>query len=464
MNAEVVVAGGGPVGLMTAALLNAAGVSVLVLEKLDRPTTQSRATTLHPRSLEVFSALPGLAERLIELGRPVSGTHFAVLPDLLDLTGLDTRYPFTLLVPQVRTERLLAEHLATSGVVVLRGTEVTGLEQDAEGVRVLAGGQVHHGRYLVGADGAHSAVRKLAGIEFPGREPTMCGFLADVELAEAPPRTHQWRHDTGWLSAVRLTDGVHRLFGAEPGDTGLSPEQVRERQAEPLTEGELRAVLRRVVGTDFGLRAVHWTSRANDSTRHAATFRSGRVLLAGDAAHVHLPAGGQGLNVGLQDATNLAWKLAAELRGWAPEGLLDSYDAERRPIAEKLAANTLAQSALMTTFTPAGGALRDLVSGLIADGTLTSELAGWISGIAVRYPAPPGAHPLVGARWPEAIGLPVDRMTKVDFTPDHRLGWRPARPWQGLAAAVIRPDGHVAQAWDSAEDALSQLGNLAGTG
>ncbi|MFI9275421.1 FAD-dependent monooxygenase [Kitasatospora sp. NPDC052896] len=480
MNTTVAVAGGGPVGLATAAFLEAAGVRTEVFERNTEPSRHSKAITVHPRTLEALAPLRTgggrqLTEELIELGRATRWAHFALLSGLLDYSGLPTPYPYVLMVPQAVTERVLAGLLRERGVPVHYGREVTGFEQHADGVRVRLGdGSVREARYLVGADGGHSTVRRLAGIDFPGDPPSALGFVADVELDQPPSGVqHLWFHETGSVSVVPLPGDAFRVFGIDRADTSLAADVIRARQAQPLTLDELRATMVRIAGTDFGLRTAQWLSRSSDSTRRAARYRVGRVLLAGDAAHVHLPAGGQGLNVGLQDAANLAWKLAAEIHGWATPALVDGdlgYDRERRPVAERLAANTLAQGALMHNFTPAGAALRALFHDLIErDGDAARELTGWLSGLGLSYPQPDGAHPLDGTRAPDLsleggtlLGtLRPDRFLLADFTADHafaaqagpRVEVRRAKPdpgaWSALDAVLVRPDGYVACAADA---------------
>ncbi|SDQ67952.1 MULTISPECIES: FAD-dependent monooxygenase [unclassified Streptomyces] len=481
MSVEVIVAGGGPVGLLTAALLDAAGITVEVLERRTGRSEQARATTMHPRTLEVLTLLRTeddrrLSDILVSLGRPEPKAHFAVLPDLLDYAQLDTPYPFVLMVPQTTTERVLAAHLRLRGIAVHYGHDVSGFAQDADGVEVTVNGGVRRAGYLVGADGAHSLVRRHAGIDFPGTPPSMVGFVADVTLTDPPDgAAHYWDHRHGQLSflpfpegAYGLSDGsAYRVFGTEAADTRLTSDEVRARQARSLTLDELRAILRRMTGSDHGLRDGLWLSTANDTTRHAVKYRANRIFLAGDAAHVHLPAGGQGLNVGLQDAANLAWKLAAEIHGWAPPlitGGAAGYESERAPVAAGLAGNTLAQAALMTTFTPAGAALRDLMSALIAKGGDTADdLTAWLSGLGLSYPPPFSGHPLDGCRAPDLElsdgtlhrRLAVDRFLLADFTPDAvftplrsaRVEVAQALPWSGLSAALVRPDGYIARAW-----------------
>ncbi|WP_269857515.1 FAD-dependent oxidoreductase [Streptomyces sp. RPT161] len=483
MAADVIVVGGGPVGLMTAALLDAAGVRVEVYERNAQPSGQSRGATMHPRTLEVLTMLDAgegrrISDVLMAQGRRVRQAHFAALRATLDYHELDTPFPFVLMVPQWRTERALAEYLRTRAVPVHYGAEVTDVEQSADEVRIRAGRTRRTARYLVGADGAHSMVRKAAGIDFEGTVPTMVGFVADVQLTEpVPAAQHFWNHEAGHASVVPLTETTTRVFGVDVADTGLTADQVRRRQAEPLTLDELSRALKAICGTDFGMHSPSWLSKANNSSRHAACYRKGRVLLAGDAAHVHLPAGGQGLNVGLQDATNLAWKLAAEVHGWAPERLISGeadYDSERRPIAERLVASTLAQDALMHNFSSPGEALRDMFCGFIQRrGELAAELSGWLSGLAVGYPGPEGAHPLVGTKAPD-LALPAgtllralrpDRFLLLDFTSGashadlgsarvevvnaQRPSGRSDPAWGAVRAALIRPDGHVAYATES---------------
>lgn len=482
MNAQVIVAGGGPVGLLTAALLDAADVRVEVFERNEGPSEHSKATAMHPRTLEALATVETararrLTDVLLDHGTPESTAHFAVLPQRLDYSGLETPYPFLLAIPQADTERVFADHLHWRGVPVHYGQAVSGAEQTDTGVRVRVGDSIHQVGHLVGADGAHSRVRDLASIEFPGVPPTMVTFVADVDLADPPRAVRQvWHRETGYVAFLPLPGGVWRVFGTEAADTGLTSEQVRLRLATPLGLEELRATLRRVADTDFGLRAASWISRASDSTRRAARYRCGRIVLVGDAAHVHLPAGGQGLNVGIQDAANLAWKLAAEIHGWAPAHLIDGafcYEQERRHVAERLMANTLAQGTLMHTFTAGGEALRQLVSELIGRGGDTAaELTGWLSGLGLSYPPPEGSHPLVGTRAPDLSltgggtlhrALRHDRYLLLDFTPQRsfaelgspRVDVRttPTRgaTWSTLRAVLVRPDGYLAHAAEFAD-------------
>lgn len=483
MAIDVIIVGGGPVGLMSAALLDAAGVGVEVYERNPGPSSIAKGTTMHPRTLEVLTMLDlgdgrRVSDVLVEQGKQVPRAHFATLPSQLDFTGLDTPFPYVLMVPQWQTERAIADYLRARAVPVHYGAEVTAVVQSPDAVRVTVGGSTRQAGYVIGADGAHSTVRQAAGIAFPGSLPTMVGFVADAMVTEPVERAQYfWNAEAGLAAVVPLPGRLYRIFGVDPADTGLTGDQARKRQAEPLTLEEVRTALQRVCGTDFGVHSPSWLSRAGNSSRYAEHYRDGRILLVGDAAHVHLPAGGQGLNVGLQDAVNLAWKLAAEIHGWAPDRLVDgpaAYQAERQHVARRLLADTLAQDALMHTFGPSGQALRDMFCGFIDQGgEVAQDLSGWLSGIKVNYPQPQGSHPLAGVKAPDRVlagegllrALRVDRFLLLDFTAERgcadlasaRVEVRAAQPhtgrWATVRAALIRPDGHVAHAVDSADPA-----------
>ncbi|MEU8971148.1 FAD-dependent monooxygenase [Streptomyces monashensis] len=497
MSADVIVVGGGPVGLLTAALLDAAGAGVEVYERSREFDRHTKGITVHPRTLEVLTTLEGgdgrrLGDVLVARGMRVRSAHYAALPARLDYSGLDTPFPFVLMVPQWQTREMLAEYLRERGVRVHYGVEVTDVAQSGEEVRIRAGDAPRTARYLVGADGARSIVRAAAGIDFPGSTPTMTGFVADVEATDPLDGVEYFWNDAGYVGYMRLGETSVRLFGAESADTGLTSQEVRRRQAEPFTLADLRTALTRICGRDFGVHSPSWLSRTGNSGRYAERYRAGRILLAGDAAHIHMPAAGQGLNVGLQDAANLAWKLAAEVHGWAPEALVTGefgYDSERRPVADRLIADTLAQDALFHTFGRAAAALRATFSRFIErGGEVAAELTGWVSGLGVGYPCPAGAHPLVGTRAPDLAltsgslmrALRADRFLLVDLTGDRAAGSAlahlggartqvvTARPvdaqdavrgaaWHGVRAALIRPDGHVAHVSASA-------GRLSATG
>ncbi len=484
MTVDVIVAGGGPVGMMAAALLDLAGVRVEVYERKIEPEKESRATTMHPRTLEVLTMLElggrRVSDILVEQGNRLPHAHFAMLPDRLDYRDLDTPFPFVLMLPQWRTEQVLAEYLRARAIPVHGGAEVGDVEQSADEVRVRVGESWRTARYLVGADGAHSGVRKSAGIGFVGNSPNVVGFAGDVQVTEpVPGARYFWHAEAGHAAVVPLGENIFRIFGTEAADAGLTAEQARLRQAEPLSLPQLRTALNRICGTDFGVRSPVWLSRSSNSSRAAERYRDGRILLVGDAAHVHLPAGGQGLNVGLQDAANLAWKLAAEVHGWAPDRLRgghSGYDSERRPIAERLLSDTLTQDALMHTFTPAGAALRETFTGFIAHcGEVAEHLAGWLSGLAVGYSRTDDDHPLVGTRAPDLQvaggtllhALRPDRFLLLDFADDRPdvgsdrvevLAAHRPTGWDAVRAALIRPDGYVAHATETGAGLPESIG------
>lgn len=480
---DVIVVGGGPVGMMTAALLDSAGVQVAVFERNSEPSHQTRGSTMHPRTLEMFSTLDAgdgrrVSDVLLAQGLKVSGLHYGTLPDFLDYRGLDSPFPFGLMIAQHRTEAALAALLRHRGVPVYLGAEVTEVEQTEDQARIRCNDRWYSAKYLVGADGARSTVRNFAGVEFSGTTPDEIGYVADVFMTHPPQATfHYWNQDFGSASVVPLTDTTTRVFGILARDIHLTAEEVRARQAVPLTTDDVRNALIGVTGQDFGMQSASWLSKSSNSARLATSFRNGRIFLAGDAAHVHFPAGGQGLNVGIQDAANLAWKLAAELQGWAPERLIsgaESYDAERRPIAEHVVFDTQVQDALMHTFSPAGAALRQLFSSFIAQGgEVAQKLAGSVSGIAVAYPQHHDVHELVGTRAPDLVltegnlqrQLQPDRFLLLDFASNASLASFASMHvevrtaplpvgshrtnWADVQVALIRPDGYIAHAGSS---------------
>ncbi|WP_327208471.1 FAD-dependent monooxygenase [[Kitasatospora] papulosa] len=462
---HVVIAGGGPTGLWLAAELRLAGTPVTVLEARHARDPHSKALTLHPRTLEIL-AFRGVAEPFLAEGRRIPSGHFGGLDDRMDFGTLDTPYPFTLALPQARTEELLEAHAVASGADVRRGHRVTGLTQDEDAVTVEVAGPdgpyTLRAAHLVGCDGTRSTVREAAGIAFPGTDATTWGWLGDVVL-DAPPEgaVYAASGPEGGVMVVPMPGGVHRIVGGDHDSDG--PDHPGE-----LTLDALRAKVTRVAGTDFGMRDPSWLSRFGNATRQAATYREGRVLLAGDAAHMHYPAGGVGLNVGFQDATNLGWKLAATLAGTAPDGLLDSYHAERHPVGADLLLSTRAQTALMNAHSAEGQDLRTLLSRLIATVPAFSlSLAERLSGLDVAYPPPASGHPLTGHRAPNLeladgtdlfTALRPGRYVLLDFTdtPAPAPGvvaraacWPGTRPaWSTVRTALIRPDGHVARASD----------------
>ena len=395
----VVIAGGGPTGLMLAGELALAGVDVAVVER--RPSQElagSRAGGLHARTIEIFD-MRGIADRFLSQGQKAQVAGFAGTQ--LDISDFPTRHNYGLGLWQNHIERILAGWVRELRVPIHYGSEVTGFAQDDTGVDVqLSDGRSLRADYLVGCDGGRSLIRKAAGIEFPGWEPTTSSLIAEVEMAEAPQ-----------LGVRRDALGVH-AFGREEyevrdgkvvfKDVGPIRVMVTEahvgRTREP-TLRDLSEALVTVYGTDYGIHSPTWITRFTDMTRQAAAYRDRRVLLAGDAAHVHSPVGGQGLNTGVQDAVNLGWKLARVVHRAAPESLLDSYHAERHPVAARVLRNTMAQVALMRVDDRIE-ALRDTVSELLGMDEPRKRFAAMMSGLDVHYDLGEG-HPLLGRRMPD---------------------------------------------------------------
>ena len=407
---EVVVVGGGPVGLWLACELALAKVKVMVLERRTERVAHSRALAIHGRTLEVF-ALRGLADRFLSRGRQVPAGHFGALDTPLDFSVLDSRFPFMQILPQATTESLLEERALESGVIVRRGCLVEKLEQ--HGDRVVVEGRNGEAPfrfsagYVVGADGARSIVRRAAAIDFRGHPARHTMMLGDVIL-DAPPARPMVTivNETGGMIVVQIGDGVHHRIVVV--DEPTSPVAT----SEPASLAELAVAATRVAGTDYRPRDPIWLSRFTDETRLAEHYRKGRILLAGDAAHIHSPMGGQGLNVGIQDAMNLGWKLASVVRGTAPEELLDTYERERWPVGEALRRNTLAQMALFSNFEASTLALRATLEEILRVPEVNRQLAVEVSGFGVNYPEPLFA-PDPG--WEHRKGVSGQRLPDMDL-------------------------------------------------
>jgi 2-polyprenyl-6-methoxyphenol hydroxylase-like FAD-dependent oxidoreductase len=473
---DVIVAGAGPTGLMLAGELRLHGVHVLVLEKEAEPTRHVRALGLHARSIEVMDQR-GLLERFLALGTqyPVGG-FFAGIPKRSP-DRLDTAHPYVLGIPQTITDRLLSERAAELGAEIRRGCELVGLTQDDHGVTAeLADGTRLRSRYLVGCDGGRSTVRKLLGVGFPGEPSRVETLLGEMEVAEAPETV------ATVVAEVRKT---HLRFGLGPLGDGVyrvvvPAEGVGGDRSVPPTLEEFKRQLRVFAGTDFGVHSPRWLSRFGDATRLAERYRAGRVLLAGDAAHIHPPTGGQGLNLGIQDAFNLGWKLAAEVDGWAPEGLLDSYHTERHPVAADVLDNTRAQMELLSP-EPGPRAVRRLVSQLMDFEDVNRYLTEKITAIGVRYDFGEG-HELLGRRLRDVglkrgrlyglmhggRGLLLDQTGRLSVAGwadrvDHVVDVVGVTEELDVPAVLLRPDGHVAWVGEDQQDLLDRLPRWFGT-
>ena len=469
----VVIAGGGPTGLMLAGELTLAGVDVVVVER--RSTQEldgTRAGGLHARTVEMLDQR-GIADRFVSAGERHPAVGFAYIR--LDVTDLPTRHNYVLALWQRDFERILAGWIDELGVPILRGDEVVGLSQGDSAVAVeLASGESLSAEYLVGCDGGRSVVRKAAGVDFPGVDASASFVIAEVEMAVEPE------------IGVRPEGGgigpVDRERGGGPYGVVLKEPSADETRAPTLEY--LRELLVAAYGTDFEVHSPTWISRFTDMSRQAACYRSGRVLLAGDAAHVHSPHGGQGLNLGVQDAVNLGWKLAQVVKGISPEGLLDTYHAERHPVGARVLRNTMAQVAL-TIPDERHRALRDTMVEFLAMDEPRRSIAGMITGLDIRYDLGEG-HPLLGHRMPDLDLYTADGPVRLfsllhgarpvlvnlgdaggfDISPwsdrirlvDARHGGVVELPLIGgieaPGAVLIRPDGHVAWAGDPEDPAL----------
>ncbi|HEY3464491.1 MAG TPA: FAD-dependent monooxygenase [Amycolatopsis sp.] len=484
MNRDVVISGGGPVGLMLACELRLAGVDVLVVERLPEPDQTIKAGSVNLTTAEAFyrrGLLPAMDEvvrqnfeKIQEFlksrggggpGGPIPVGHFAGI--MVASGGVDFDDPAfrdvgpaarVVVIQQQAVEAILAERATELGVEIRRGAELTGFDTDDDGVTVhLADGEQVRAGWLVGCDGGRSFVRKRAGFAFPGTDPAITGRQAMAEFEGADGLPAGWQHGTGGLYVLGPMPGRALIveFDGPPAD----------RDA-PVTAQELEDSLRRVSGADIRVKKVHSATRFTDNARQATTYRLGRVLLAGDAAHVHSPFGGQGLNLGIGDAVNLGWKLAATIRGWAPEGLLDSYTTERHPIGEWVLEWTRAQVALMRSDVRTK-ALRQVMSDLLHTGDGATYLAKKLSGVLHRY-ALEGDHDLTGRAAPDFAFADGTRLGEhlhdgkallLDLAENAALP-ETARGWAGrvkvltakcvgepaLTGVLVRPDGHIAWA------------------
>jgi 2-polyprenyl-6-methoxyphenol hydroxylase-like FAD-dependent oxidoreductase len=477
----VVIAGGGPTGLMLAAELKLAQVDVAIVERRrTQELESSRGRGLSARTIEVLDQR-GVAERFLSQGQKMQVASFTVP---LDISDQPTRHNYGLALLQTHVERILAEWVAELAVPTYREREVTGFTQDDSGVDVeLSNGESLRATYLVGCDGGRSLVRKKAGIEFPGWDPSVSYMIAEVEMTEEPP-----------FGMRRDAKGTYALGRHEDGKrVGVVLREEEVRQGDAPTLSELREALIALYGKDFGLRNATWLSRFTDMTRQAARYRDRRVLLAGDAAHVHSPVGGQGLNLGVQDAVNLGWKLAQVVIGTSPESLLDTYHAERHPLGARVLKGTMAQTAL-SRGDDRMDAARDYVSDLLQMSEPRKRFAAMMSGLDIHYDLGSG-HPLLGRRMPD-LDLVTESGTERVFTLLHnarplfldlgernsgeqnaakpgafdlgpwadrvrRIAARCDGPWElpvcGVVAAptavLVRPDGYVAWVGEGGRDA-----------
>ncbi len=394
----VVIVGGGPTGLMLAGELALAQVDVAILERrANQDLPGSRAGGLHARTIEILDQR-GIADRFLAEGKKAQVAGFA--GTRFDLSEVPTRHPYGLGLWQNHIERILAGWVAELPVTFYRAREVTGFTQDDTGVDIeLADGERLRAAWLVGCDGGRSLIRKTAGIEFPGGDPTTSGLIAEVEMTEEPPlgirRTPSGQHALGTVE-YEIKDG-EVVYGTG-GKVGVMLTEAQIGTSEP-TLRDISEGLIAVYGTDYGIHSPTWITRFTDTTRQAATYRAGRVLLAGDAAHVHSPVGGQGLNIGVQDAMNLGWKLAQVVKGTSPESLLDTYHAERHPVAARVLRDTMAQVALMRADDRTEAA-RDIVTELLSMDEPRRTFAARVSGLDVHYDLGAG-HPLLGRRMPD---------------------------------------------------------------
>jgi len=485
-NHSVVIAGAGPTGLMLAGDLALAGVDVAVVER--RPSQElsgARALGISSRTIEVLDQR-GIADRFLSAGQTAQVTSFAVTR--LDISDFPTRHNYGLALRQKHIERILADWVNELEVPILYGHEVTGFVQHDAGVDVtLADGQSLRAHYLVGCDGGRSLIRKTAGIDFPGWDPTTSSILAEVEMTEKPPYgVHRSAAGTYAFGRSEYEIKGSEIIYRDIGPIGVMvTEPDTSSTAEP-TLRDLKELLIAACGTDYGVHSPTWISRFTDMTRQAAKYRSGRVLLAGDAAHVHSPIGGQGLSTGVQDAANLGWKLAQVIKGLSPDSLLDTYHAERHPVGARVLKITMAQVALHREDARTL-AVREIVGDLLKMEEPRKSIAGMMSGLDIRYDLGQG-HPLMGRRVPDleivtasgrqrvfsflhearSVLINFGAPDAIDITPwSARVQYVDAEydgPWElpvlgnvvAPAAVLIRPDGYVAWVGDGTAQGLTE--------
>ena len=465
----VVIAGGGPTGMMLAAELALANVDVVIVERLASPDPdRSRAGGLHARTIEVLDQR-GVADRFLQEGKAMQIQGFGRIP--LDISDFPSRHNYGLALPQIQTERLLATWVDELGVPTTREREVTGFAQDDTGVDVaLSDGTSRRADYLVGCDGGRSVIRRAAGIEFAGWDPSTSWLMAEVEVVKKPE------------FGLRPGGGIGPVEGGDRIRVVLTESQV-EHTSEPTLQDVSEALIA-ADGTDYGVHSLSWTSRFTDNTRQAASYRRGRILLAGDAAHVHPPLGGQGLNTGVQDAVNLGWKLAQVVKKTSPQSLLDTYHDERHPVGARVLQSTMAQVAL-TSPGDRHQALRDIITELLSMDEPRRHIAGMLSGLDIHYDLGEG-HPLLGRRMPDLDLVTADGPLRVfellhgakpvllnlvepggfDITRwadrvqliDAEYAGRWELPVLGAVtaptAALIRPDGYVAWVGEGTDTGL----------
>lgn len=483
----IIIAGGGPTGLMLAGELALAGVEALIIER--RPSQDlagSRAGGLHSRTIEIFDQR-GIAERFLDEGQKAQVAGFAGVK--FDISDFPTRHPYGLGLWQNHIERILAGWVSELKVPIYHGVTVTNFTQNDSGVDVTLGdGRVLHAQYLVGCDGGRSLIRKTAGIDFPGLDPTTSNLIAQVELAELPPAWGTIRNAFGVHSLGRVEYEIRdgEVIYADSGPIGVMVTEEHVAANGDPTLDDLRKAMIAVYGTDYGVHTPISISRFTDMARQAATYRQGRVLIAGDAAHVHPPDGGQGLQTGVQDAVNLGWKLAQVVKSISPDSLLDTYHAERHPIGARVLRNTIAAVALRRD-DGRTKALRDTVAELLGMDEPRRHFAAMLSGLDIHYDFGPG-HPLLGRRMPDLDLVTANGPLRVftllhqaqplllnfgapgafDITPwadrVQLLDAHYAGPWDlpdlgsipAPAAVLIRPDGYVAWVGDQSQLGLTQ--------